>query len=256
MGAQASAKSARAASALRKTPAPTVKAAAPTSGSIEFITTGQVIRIPEAAWNLAGFRRWATSENFPDRGRVSFIGGEILIDMSPEELSTHSVVKVEVARVIANLNVRHDWGMFFGDGTLLSNNMAELSTEPDGTFVTYKSIRAGRVRLVPRDDPDQYMEVEGTPDWVVEILSKHSVRKDTKLLMEKYHRAKIPEYWLIDALGKKVKFTVLLHKPSGYERVPIRNGWQRSRVFGRNFRLERKKNRVGFWQYTLHVKPE
>ncbi len=254
MDVQASAKPARAASVLQKTTAPTAKAAAPPS--IEFIMGEQAICIPEAAWNLAGFRRWATSDDFPDCGRISFIAGEIIVDMSPEELSTHSVVKVEVARVIANLNMRHDWGMFFGDGTLLSNTTAELSTEPDGTFVTYESIRAGRVRLVPRGEPDRYMEVEGTPDWVLEILSKYSVRKDTKRLMEKYHRAEIPEYWLIDGLGKKLKFTILLHHSTGYEPVPVRNGWQRSRVFARDFRLERKKNRVGFWQYTLHVRPE
>jgi Uma2 family endonuclease len=37
------------------------------------------------------------------------------------------------------------------------------------------------------------MELEGTPDWVLEVVSQSSVAKDTKWLRESYHKAGIPE---------------------------------------------------------------
>ena len=43
------------------------------------------IRIPARAATLAGFRAWALSDEFPERGRFSFINGELFVDMSPEE---------------------------------------------------------------------------------------------------------------------------------------------------------------------------
>jgi hypothetical protein len=75
-------------------------------------------------------------------------------------------------------------------------------------------------------------------------------------LREKYHRANVSEYWLIDARGPKIDFQILLHEPTGYVPAPKRAGWQLSRVFGRSFRLTRRRDRLGSWEYTLHVKPE
>jgi hypothetical protein len=37
--------------------------------------------------------------------------------------------------------------------------------------------------------------------------------------------------------------------------VAPRGGWNRSPVFGRGFRLERRRNRMGRWEYTLEVAP-
>jgi len=36
--------------------------------------------------NLAEFRRWALSEDFPERGRIDYIAGKIEVDMSPEDM--------------------------------------------------------------------------------------------------------------------------------------------------------------------------
>src|SRR5262249_29765891 len=138
------------------------------------------IRIPASAATHAGFRAWATSEEFPEKLRASFINLEIVIEMCPEELETHNKVKGEIYRSIGNLIRELDLGDLYCDGTLVTNVEAGLSTEPDGTFVTWASYEAGRVRLVPRDDrPGQYVELEGTPDWVLEVVSRSSVQKDT-----------------------------------------------------------------------------
>jgi len=161
------------------------------------------VRVPASALTHSGFRAWATSDDFPEKLRVSFINHEVVIDMSPEELDTHNKVKTKVVSTLDVLNAKLELGELFSDGTLVSNTAAVLSTEPDATFVTWASYEAGRVRLVPRKDrPGHYMELEGTPDWVLEVVSRWSVQKDTEWLRAAYHRAGIPEYWLISDSGE------------------------------------------------------
>jgi Uma2 family endonuclease len=219
------------------------------------VLAGDDVLTPPSAHTLAGFRAWAKSEDFPERGRISFIDKVIFIDMSPEELETHGKVKAEITFSIVGLNKKRKRGIFCPDGTLVTNVTANLATEPDGSFITYESLDGGRVRLVPRQDEDrEYIEVEGSPDWILEIVSKSSVRKDTQDLRERYHRAHIPEYWLVNAREKDIDFQVLLWGDADYVPAPRRRGWQRSAVFGRWFCLTRKRNRRGFWDYTLQIK--
>src|SRR5437868_315673 len=87
--------------------------------------------IPPSAHSLEGYRQWAKSEAFPDRGHIFFLDNEIYIDMSPEELENHAKVKLEIGRVLANLNRKQKLGEFYPDGSLLTNVEANLSTEPD-----------------------------------------------------------------------------------------------------------------------------
>ena len=196
-------------------------------------------RIPTSAMTLAGFRTWATSDQFPEGIRAAFIGQEIFIEMSNEEPQTHVAVKDEISRVLKNLNREHKLGKFYGDGVLVSNEEASVSNNPDASFFTLESFRSGRVRLVPKPDKeDRYREVEGTPDWVLEVISDSSVEKDTEKLRQAYHRAGIGEYWLIDARGDAIDFQILYHSKDGYEAAPQRGNWQESRVFGRSFRLD------------------
>jgi Uma2 family endonuclease len=217
----------------------------------------QVIRIPPTATTLAGFREWISSDKFPDYCRASYIQGEIVLDMSPEELETHNKIKYELSYAIIKLNKELDLGEFHGDGMLLLNDAAGLSTEPDGAFVTWESYEAGRVRLIERERrPGQYTELQGTPDWVLEVVSQSSVEKDTKSLREAYHRAGVPEYWIIDARSEAIDFQVLRYRRDRYVAVSPREGWLRSRVFGRGFLLERQRNRQGRWNYTLRVTPD
>lgn len=215
-----------------------------------------LIRIPASALTLAGFRAWATSDDFPEHIRAAFIEGEIFIEMSNEELEAHVAVKGEISRVLMNLNRETQLGKFYVDGVLISNEDASVSNNPDASFFTFESLRSGRLRLVPKaGEEGRYKELEGTPDWVLEVVSDSSVQKDTARLRQAYHRAGIGEYWLIDARGEEIHFQILHHRKNGYAAAPVRDGWQRSRIFRRSFRLERQRNVVGLWEYTLHVQP-
>jgi Uma2 family endonuclease len=214
------------------------------------------VRIPASAATLAGFRAWATSADFPEHVRAAFIDGEIYLDMSNEEPQTHISVKTEVIRVLSTLARDLKQGMFYADGLLVTNAAAGVSNNPDSTFVSWESLDTGRARLVPRQgEQGQYTELEGTPDWVLEIVSDSSVQKDTQRLREAYHRAGIREYWLIDARGEAIVFQILHWRKTGYAAAPSQGGWQRSRVFGRSFRLVREQGRRGLWTYTLEVQP-
>jgi Uma2 family endonuclease len=212
------------------------------------------VSIPTSAFTLAGFRDWATSDDFPEHVRAAFLGDEVFIDMSNEEPESHISVKDEFIRTIKNLNRELKLGKFYGDGLLVSNEEANVSNNPDASFYSRQALQSGRARLVPKADrPNRYREMEGTPDWVLEVLSDSSVRKDTQQLREAYHRAGIPEYWLVDARGDEIHFQILYRRKSGYAAAPVKDGWQHSRVFGRSFRLVRQQDEFGLLEYTLEV---
>ena len=210
------------------------------------------ITIPSTACDHEGFRAWATSDDFPQSGKISFFDGILFIDMSPEELETHNQVKTAVTSGIYLIVDEADSGRLYSDRTLVTNVQAGLSTEPDATFVSWESLERSRVRLVPRKDhPGEYMEVEGSPDWVLEIISRSSWRKDTQTLRALYAKARIREYWLIDALGEQLQLQILHLRGAKYVAAPQRGEWQRSKVFGREFLLIRTRTKLGYWRYQL-----
>src|SRR4051812_15201215 len=90
---------------------------------------------------------------------------------------------------------------------LLSNVAADLSTVPGGLFVSFAALREGHVRQVPGRHAG-VVELEGTPEMVLEVVSDSSVEKDTVRLPELYRRAGIPEFWRVDARGE-LRFEVL-----------------------------------------------
>jgi Uma2 family endonuclease len=197
------------------------------------------------------------SDEFPESGRISFLDGELIVDMSPEELRAHGQVKNEVSSTIYSLVDRRNLGEFYPDRSLLTNEAAGLSTEPDALFGTWETIEADRLREVPLvNDPHRSKELQGTPDWVLEIVSDSSVQKDTQLLRLLYHRAGIPEYWLIDARGAVIDFQILVRGKTDYAPAAVsRGGWQTSIVFKKRFRLTRKRGRLNRWRYKLEMKP-
>lgn len=217
--------------------------------------TRQCVQIPASAATFAGFRQWATSGAVPEHVRVAFLNREIYLDMSNEEPESHVGVKTEIARVLSTLVRDLKLGKYYTDGVLVSNEPAGISNNPDGVFLSKESLRSGLVRFVLREgEPGRYKEIEGVPDWIMEIVSDGSAAKDTEELRQAYHRAGIKEYWLVDARGEVLVFQILQWRKKGYGNAPKRQGWQRSRVFPRAFRLNRQRDDLGLWEYTLEVR--
>jgi Uma2 family endonuclease len=216
-----------------------------------FARDNLVVAIPPGAHTLAGFRNWYASDDFPEEGRISYLAGEIIVDMSQERLSSHVAIKGEFTRVLITLARERQLGQFLTDGTRVVNETADLSHEPDGCFISRASVDAGSVRFQPGADGKDITEVVGSPDMVLEIVSPSSVRKDKNLLPTLYHKAGIREYWLVDVRRDEIQFDLFRHTPEGYVSAAEVEGWRMSDVFSRQFRIERTTSPVGMTDYLL-----
>ncbi len=175
--------------------------------------------------------------------------------MSPEKANAHNDVKTEITRVLANFVKDRDLGKLYSDGLWITNDRADLSNEADATFVSWESLETGRIQLITLPDDDDGIEMRGSADWVLEVVSNSSEKKDTIWLPEAYYAADVREYWLVDARGAEIKFILHVWRPDGFEtNEPDDDGWRESEVFGCAVRPERKRDRVGGWSYTLSIR--
>jgi Uma2 family endonuclease len=200
------------------------------------------------------YRRWARSDEFPERGRFAFLNGIIWVDLTMEQLFSHNEIKTKVIAVLTALVENQDLGYLFSDGTLVSHPGAGVSNEPDACFISYESVLSGKAKWIAGAE-EGYVEVEGTPDMVLEVVSDSSVKKDTVDLRELYWKAGVAEYWLVDARGSELKFSLLKRNGKGYaETRRGADGWLKSAVFGKSFRLVPGKDRLGNPRITLEVR--
>ncbi len=212
------------------------------------------VEIPLNLRSLAEFRRWALSDGFPERGRVDFLAGRIEVDMSPEDFFCHGTLKVELIRVLSQQVKDARLGHLVTDRTRVSCPDADLSVEPDIVFISKDTLETGRARLVPAatGEPGRYVELEGAPDLVVEIVSDRSVVKDTRRLPEAYFKAGVREFWLADARSEQLIFLIHDRGDAGYQAVePDSEGFQSSAVLGRVFRLDGQRDARGNWNFDL-----
>jgi Uma2 family endonuclease len=217
----------------------------------EVIVQGQIV-IPRWVEDLASFRRWRLTEDAPDTGEIAFLDSYIWVDLTMEEFLTHNQVKAAYDYAIMNVVNPASLGRYVPDRMLLTNTEANLNAEPDGLFFSWEAMRSGRLRLVEREGQG-IMELEGTPDQVLEVVSKTSVRKDTIMLRDLYWKARIPEYWLVDVRDGVLSFEILQWTPEGYVAGPVVEGWIASKVFGRKFQLQKKVDPLGHPQFVVLV---
>ena len=212
----------------------------------------EAMRVPDSVVDLESFREWVYSEDFPEHGKVAFIQGEVWVEMNAERLQSHVGLKTNLHAVLSRLIDGLDLGLFYGDGALWTNSAADISNIPDGLFIAWDSLDTGRVRIVGR--PDEAVEVEGSPDLVLEVVSRSSVRKDTLTMPEACFAAGVREYWLVDARSGDIDFRILRRGARGYRAAPDKAGWKRSAVLGREFRLVSRPARHGLTRYELQVR--
>jgi Uma2 family endonuclease len=210
------------------------------------------VSIPVWVCDLESFRHWADAETFPESGRVCYFPGEVWVDMSREQVFSHNQVKAEITYVLHGLTDRGENGRFFPDGLRLTSVAADLSCVPDGTLVSAATLDSDKVRLVEGSE-EGFVELEGTPDLVIEIVSPSSEQKDTKRLKELYWQAGIPEYWIVDVRGDRLDFQVLRYGARGYVAVRRQAGWLPSKILGKKFRLTRQTDPRGNPRFRLEV---
>ena len=108
------------------------------------VAVQEEVRIPTWVIDLESFRRWARSDEFPERGRFSHLGGGLRVDLSMECFA-HNQAKATMSRKLGDLIEAGGLGYFCPDGMQLVNVEADLSTEPDGVFIGNKTFDAGPV---------------------------------------------------------------------------------------------------------------
>jgi Uma2 family endonuclease len=207
------------------------------------------VHVPDWVVDLESFTRWADSDDVDEKARIWFLNGEVWVDLSREQVFAHVLVKTEILAVLGRLIETKKQGLLLGDGVRMSNIEANYSVKPDGVFVAQATLASGRVRVM-----EGCSELEGTPDMVLEVVSPNSVKKDKVLLRQAYAEAGIPEYRLVDAREEPPTFDILSHKPRGYVAVRKQDGWMKSAVFGKSFRLVQHTTALGHPDYTLEVR--
>jgi Uma2 family endonuclease len=216
------------------------------------LLTDEAIHIPDEIHDLAAFRQWFQSDSFPEHGRWCFLDRGIWVDTGMEQLFSHNQVKSEIAYVLTGIAKKDRLGRYFPDGVQFVNLEAEISSQPDGIFVSHKSFRHQRVEPASAKGGGS-VELVGIPDMVLEVVSKSSVYKDTDRLLELYWRAGVPEYWLVDARAEAIRFDIFRHGAKGYTAVRKLAGYHKSQVFGKSFRLTRGHDESGHPEFSLQV---
>src|SRR5579864_7137512 len=135
------------------------------------IVIADVGSIPDGITDLESFRHWAYSDDFPDSGGISFLNGEIWLDVSMEQLFSHNGVKTAFTYTIMKLLDSTRSGKYVSDRMLLTHVFANLSTEPDGLYYHWSTAESGRLKLVEGAD-EGCVELLGTPDMVLEVVSR------------------------------------------------------------------------------------
>jgi len=208
------------------------------------------ILIPGWVIDHESYRRWAHADDFPSSGRYSYIDGMIWVELTMEEFFGHNQVKRICNDTLSPLVRLAKTGYYVPDGCLWTNHEAGISTEPDALFFTYEALNAGRIRLVKGKERG-FMELEGTPDSILEILSDSSVKKDTVILKDKCAKAGVAEYWLVDARGDEPIFQIWRLHEGSYQLADVNDGWQTSVVLGKAFKLEHGKDELGHPEFQL-----
>ncbi|MBI2900246.1 MAG: Uma2 family endonuclease [Planctomycetes bacterium] len=225
--------------------------------AVKILIQPEGVRIPAGFRDLDAFRAWARSDDFPERGRIDWIGGEVEVDMSPEDLTTHGTLKLAIARRVCDIVEEENLGVVLTDSFRLSSDVADLSSEPDVLVLLKESVDAGRVHLIPKAGAPagRFVEVEGAADLVVECVSDSSANKDRIELVSRYHAAGVREYWVVDGRREEIDFTLYRMAPERHEIAPSDpQGFRSSAVLDRGVRIRRIPIGSGLVRYDLELR--
>jgi Uma2 family endonuclease len=218
--------------------------------SMKTIVFAEHLTFPDSVHDHASFRRWVTADDFPEEARVSYLDGNLWVDL-PMERAAHNLCKKAITHTLTGLIESEDRGLDFSDGMLLSNLDVGLSTQPEFMFIATETLESGRVSLLRGDDS---LEVIGSPDMTLEVVSPTSVEKDTVHLRRLYWEAGVKEYWLVDSRETSFSFDIFRRGPAKFVASRKHQGWLKSQVFGREFKLSKEAGKHGVSKFTLEMR--
>lgn len=125
--------------------------------------------------------------------RAEIIDGTLVM-MSPP-LRTHQSILMELSRQLANFLRGKQCKVFPAPFGVYLSEDEDTVLEPDITVVCDKSKLGDR-------------GCNGAPDMVAEILSPSSARIDRLVKFQKYQKACVREYWIVDPETKTVQINI------------------------------------------------
>jgi Uma2 family endonuclease len=211
------------------------------------------VRVPGWVQDLPSFLRWTEAPEFPEEGRIDYLGDEVWIDMAKQQIFTHVRIKTIMTATLSRLTEEIDAGVFLADGAYVVHPEANLAAVPDAVYMSHETIQQMRAQIA-EGKTQGHVHIEGSPDMVLEVVSDSSVEKDTEVLRGLYWKAGIQEYWLVDARKDPLAFDILRHGPRGFVPTRKQGGWVKSAVFGKSFCLTSKQDRGGLQTWKLEMK--
>ncbi len=128
-------------------------------------------------------------KTLPSEKRYELIDGYLFQMEAPSTF--HQLAAGEIYRQISNFIIDHD-----GDCTPFIAPVDVQLDEDDRTMV--------QPDIVIVCDPNRISakNIVGAPDFVLEVLSPGTKAKDSVIKLEKYHKAGVREYWIVDPYQK------------------------------------------------------
>ena len=157
------------------------------------------VKEPELDYNR--HYTYADYLNFTFGEMVEIIKGR-LFRMSPAPSATHQRISGRLFTLISNF---------------LWSNKCQVFTAPFDVIFRVKdkdfmqSDRVVQPDIVVICDPEKIQErgCFGAPDWIIEILSPHTTKKDVQDKFELYEESGVREYWVIEPKNQSVEVFVL-----------------------------------------------
>ncbi|MDI6736552.1 MAG: Uma2 family endonuclease [bacterium] len=135
--------------------------------------------------------------------RYELIGGEFFMAPAPNIEHQRSSRKIETNIVIFLEKLELEIGeVFYAPCDVVLSN--EDVVQPDIIFVSRENSN-----IITKDN------IKGSPDLLIEIISKNSAQRDRIIKKRLYERYGVKEYWLVDVDNKEIE--VLTLTQTGYE---------------------------------------
>ena len=129
-----------------------------------------------------------------DEPRTELIDGKV-VAMSPRPALNHNSIILNLSRIFGNYLLGKPCRPF-GDG-------ADL-------YLTDKDHFVPDFMIVCNKDKIKWdHHVEGAPDFVVEVLSPSTARRDKGYKKRVYERCGVREYWIVDPMARSIEQYVL-----------------------------------------------
>jgi len=144
-------------------------------------------------------------KNWPDDERWELIDGTAW-NMSPAPNRFHQKYSAKLFQQIINFLEGHPCEVYSAPFDVLLPNFPEEDEDSVTTVVQPDiSVICDKDKLTSKG-------CTGAPDWLIEIVSPYTLRKDMAIKFDLYERHGVKEYWLVDPGSKTVQVYILDEK--------------------------------------------